>query len=148
MNLYDAEAVAAVWQRVRRDSDPLKETLRQLLSVLEELQGTYGALARCRGAAFGFCKSCSCSRRRLGALYDLLYGTLPEKTSYPSCSLRKNREQIRECFARELRCGEAFRELGEKYPAHRQLFCALARDAGCRAENLRKWTETRLPRGN
>ena len=145
MDPYDVQAVSAVWKRVHagRDDDTLEQALIEAICFEKHSMCAYLQMAKCSGNML-FQKLATrehCHVKKLSTLYYLLYECPPCQHRQNSARIDDFCEAVRQAYRGELTAAERYEKLAVQHPAHRELFCALAKEEKCHAEQLRGFAE-------
>lgn len=146
MDPYDTVAVRRVWQRVRQsmpetgasDAGVLAELIRHELAARQ----AYRRLATMAGRNAPLFRTLAAQEdghaRRLSALYDLLYGPLPQIAAPRMAGSGSFQEGLRAAYAAELQSAARYVQAAERWPDHREFFLDLAVQERRHAARLRE----------
>lgn len=150
MDVYDTEAVRAVWQRVQGTPPSDRAYLAALIAEEYKAHRAYCALSAGGGRFSAALRATAAAElhhaRTLEALYFLLFGEKPRiaKASCPRCA--PLRDALRTCYAAELDSAEAYRQAALRFSAQESLFRRLAQEEQCHAQQIHS-VMTRLIEG-
>lgn len=140
MDIYDVEAVRAVWQRVHAAPPSEREYLAALIAEECGAYRAYCALLPHGGCFSAALRTLANEERHhvfaLRALYYLLFGQDPPAVQ-PKCSRRTSfAEALRTRYAAELADVGTYRQAAERFPAQETLFLRLVREEQCHAQRI------------
>ncbi len=150
MDIYDKQAVSAVWQRVHqgREKDKLEEALSEAIGFERRAASAYHAMARCSGNPLFLRLSAqeNCHAKKLSALYYLLFECPPCEQSQCPPRIDNFCQAVREAYRGEKMAIERYERMANDHPEHRELFCALAMEEKCHVHHLHRLAEQFLNR--
>lgn len=146
MDLYDQEAVARVWQRVRHGAAHEDTLLQTLLGQEQQLRRCYRQLAARAGRQVGAFRALEAQVggriRTLSAMCALLCGQVgaqPQEAPQPGSV----QEEIRCAYTAELHCADCYAQAAQRWPVHRRLLLRMAEQAQLHAARLLELTVQR-----
>ena len=150
MDIYDKQAVLAVWRRVHqeRSCDKLEQELSEAIGFERRAARAYLAMARCSGNPLFRRLSMQehCHAKKLSALYYLLFECPPcEEESCPA-KIGSLCEAVRMAYQGEKTAIARYERMANDHPEHRELFCALAGEEKCHAHHLHRFAEQYVSR--
>ena len=145
MDPYDSVAVSAVWQRVHasRENDDLEQELTEAIGFELRAKSAYLAMAKCSGNMLfrQLAAQEACHAKKLSALYYLLFECTPCKPQQCPPRIDNFCSALREAYRGEQLAVERYERLANTYPAHREFFCALAKQEKEHACHIHRLTE-------
>lgn len=144
MDIYDAEAVRAVWARVHPDCTE-RGTEALLRAALAQERRDIGALCALANALPRFCDSLMQSAREksvrcreISAMLYLQSGSRNRNDTPKGNARLCPLPALRSAYRASLTAAERYEALAHALPAQEQCFCAFARSERCLARRLQR----------
>ena len=145
MDPYNMQAVSAVWRRVHqgRENDDLEHALSEAIGFERRAADAYMTMAKCsRNALFErLAMQEKCHAKKLSALYYLLFECPPCEEKTCPAKITNFCEAVRMAYQGEKMAIERYERMANDFPAHRELFCALAKAEKCHGQILLRFAE-------
>ena len=143
MDVYNKEAVQAVWARVTASKEQsLEEFCIRTQQAGEIYRSLAGRFPKHRSFFLTLARDESRHAKQLLALYYLQFGCTPNRKAEPANIPRKLCEVIRECYQRETGAVQRYTAASEQVPDQRSLFLTLSADSARHAERLMALLQT------
>ena len=143
MDLYDKEAVQAVWARVTASKE---QTLGDFYKYERQAAESYRRLAmrfpKQRNLFLSLARDEERHASRLGALYYMLFGCPVSRTMEQVEFPNELCQVVRELYRGETDAAQRYTATAEQFPAQCSLFAAFAADQTRHAERLLALMET------
>lgn len=143
MDIYDKEAVQAVWSRVTASKE---QTLEEFCVRVRQGADIYRRLAvrfpKQRSFFLRLAKEEDRHAKQLTALYYLQFGCISPRKADAVTLPHKLCEAIRECYQRETGAVQRYTAAAEQFPAQRSLFMTLSDESAQHADRLMALLQT------
>ena len=143
MDVYNKEAVQAVWARVTASKE---QSLEEFCIRTQQAGEIYRSLAarfpKHRSVFLTLARDESRHAKQLLALYYLQFGCTLRGKAEAADVPRKLCEAIRECYQRETGAVQRYNAAAEQFPDQRSLFLSLSAESTRHAERLMALLQT------
>ncbi len=143
MDIYDKEAVQAIWDRVTASKE---QSLEEFSIRVQQAGEIYRRLAarfpKHRSLFLSLARDEDRHAKQLAALYYMQFGcTVCRKAEAAEIS-HKLCEAIRECYQRETGAVQRYTAAAEQFPGQRSLFTTLSAESARHADRLMALLQT------
>ena len=143
MDVYNKEAVQAVWARVTASKE---QSLEEFCVRTQQAGEIYRQLAtrfpKHRSVFLTLARDENRHAKQLSALYYLQFGCAVFHKAEPVKLSHKLCEAIRECYHRETGAVQRYTAAAEQFPDQRSLFLSLSAESARHAERLMALLQT------